>query len=177
VVTTHARKNVSSLPAGRLVRADIRELPYAAESFDFVYTMGTIEHIPDYATALAEVRRVLRPGGKAVVGVPYRWNPFLRPALVHVLSRWGLYPYAPEKSFTGRELRRDLETAGLTVVDRGGILTIPGILRMADLFCFTRNIPLYKLSTWAVRPFQAMETRWSWPGRLGYLVAMAAEKP
>lgn len=163
--------------APRLVRADIRELPYATGSFDAVYTMGTIEHIDEYAQAVAEVRRVLRPGGRAVIGVPHKWNLFLRPALVWLLDRFGKYAYSPEKAFGAGELRRTIAAAGLTVRSRTGILTIPGLLRIADVFCYTRRIPLYRLTPLALWPFERLETRYRWPGRFGYLMAMVADKP
>lgn len=177
VVTQQARRN--TMAAGqesRLVRADIRELPYPEATFDAVYTMGTIEHIDEYRTAIAEVRRVLRPGGRAIIGVPHKWNLFLRPAMVWLLDRFGAYAYSPEKSFSGSELRQVIESTGLAVRERSGILTIPGLLRMADLFCFKRSIPLYHLSPLALFPFGFIETRYRWPGRFGYLMAMAAER-
>ncbi|HVS01236.1 MAG TPA: class I SAM-dependent methyltransferase [Thermoanaerobaculia bacterium] len=177
-VTITARGNSSRSPAPlRLLSADIRELPFADGFFDAVYTMGTIEHIAEYRHTLCEIRRVLRPGGRAIVGVPHRWNLFLRPLLVACLERFGLYPYAPEKSFGARELRRDLEAAGLAVTARSGILTLPGLLRMADVFCFNRGIVLRRLSPLMVAPFQYAETRWRWPGRFGYLMAMLGERP
>ncbi len=42
---------------------DAQELPYADESFDVVAAMWMLYHVPDVGRALAEVRRVLRPGG------------------------------------------------------------------------------------------------------------------
>ena len=63
----------------RAAVADVRSLPFRDGSFDAIYSMGTIEHFPDSETALREMHRVLRPGGRAVVGVPNRWDPFLRP--------------------------------------------------------------------------------------------------
>lgn len=177
-VTFAARRNRRSTAAPlRLLSADIRELPFAAGSFDLVYTMGTIEHIAEYRQTLAEVRRVLVPGGRAIVGVPHRWNLFLRPLLVELLARCGLYPYAPEKSFSAPELRRDLEAAGLAVLARTGILTLPGLVRMADVYLYNRGIPLYRLSPLVVAPFELLETRWRWPGRFGYLLTMVAERP
>ena len=178
VVAHRARRNtrLAGKPE-RLVRADIRELPYPAGSFDAVYTMGTIEHIDEYGQAIDEVRRVLRPGGKAIIGVPHKWNLFLRPALVWLLDRLGKYAYSPEKSFSSRELRRDIERTGLVVRARTGILAIPGILRLADVFCYTRGIPLYRLSPLALWGFERLETRYRWPGNFGYLLAMVAEKP
>jgi SAM-dependent methyltransferase len=46
-------------------RADAEELPFADGSFDLVYSWGVLHHTPDPAVALAEVRRVLAPGGEA----------------------------------------------------------------------------------------------------------------
>jgi SAM-dependent methyltransferase len=178
VVAGRARRN--ALDEGHplsLLRADIRELPFPADSFDVVYTMGTIEHIDEYPQSLREIRRVLRPGGRAIVGVPHKWNLFLRPVMVWMLDAFGQYLYAPEKSFGAGELRRDLESAGLQPVERTGILTLPGPLRMADLFFYTRGISLYRLSPLFLAPFQYLETRWRWPGRFGYLLTWVAGKP
>ncbi len=178
VVAERARRN--AVAAGhplRLLRADIRELPFPTGSFDAVYTMGTIEHIDEYRDSLREIQRVLRPGGRAIVGVPHKWNLFLRPLMVWILDAFGQYLYAPEKSFSAGELRRDLEDAGLRPVARTGILTLPGFLRMADLFFYTRGIPLYRLTPLMLAPFQFLETRWRWPGRFGYLLTWVAAKP
>lgn len=178
VVAFRARKNArGNGHAPALLRADIRELPFAPESFDAVYTMGTIEHIDEYRQALQELQRVLRPGGRAIVGVPHKWNLFLRPLMVWVLDAFGQYLYAPEKSFSAGELRRDVEGTGLQVVERTGILTLPGVLRMADLFFYTRGVPLYRLTPLLLAPFQYLETRWRWPGRFGYLLTVIADKP
>ena len=48
---------------------------------------------------------------------------------------------------------------------------------MADLFFYTRDIPLYRLSPLFLAPFQFLETRWRWPGRFGYLLTWIAAKP
>ncbi|WP_337176294.1 methyltransferase domain-containing protein [Paludisphaera sp.] len=45
-------------------------LTYEDERFDLVLTSETLEHVPDLATALAEIRRVLVPGGLHVFTVP-----------------------------------------------------------------------------------------------------------
>ena len=49
-------------------------LPFEDAAFDAVSAFDVIEHCEPEATALAEVRRVLRPGGKFVMSVPaYTW--------------------------------------------------------------------------------------------------------
>jgi SAM-dependent methyltransferase len=50
---------------------DLMRLSYPDASFDLVLTSETLEHIPDLTLALAEVRRVLRPGGRHLLTVPW----------------------------------------------------------------------------------------------------------
>ena len=176
-ITTHRARRNSPQGTHSLVQSDVRRLPFHDGSFDFVYTMGTIEHIREYEAAVREIHRVLRPGGRAVIGVPHRWNVFLRPLLVSVLERFDRYPYKPEKSFSWPELREVVRRSGLHCVERGGILAIPGVLRMADLFLFRRNVRLGRVGRAIFAPFEALETRYRWPGYFGYLVAAVAEKP
>jgi demethylmenaquinone methyltransferase/2-methoxy-6-polyprenyl-1,4-benzoquinol methylase len=49
------------------IRGDVRALPIAAESVDAVVSVDAIHHLPDVPGVLAEVHRVLRPGGVFVV--------------------------------------------------------------------------------------------------------------
>lgn len=42
-------------------------LPFCDESFDFVYSFKVLAHVEDIRTAMSEVGRVLRPGGKAAL--------------------------------------------------------------------------------------------------------------
>ena len=178
VTTARARDNfVREERRSPLAQADIRALPFGDDSFDVVYSMGTIEHIDEYAQALAEVRRVLRPGGRAVIGVPYRWDVFGRPLLVWALQRLGRYPYSPERTFSARQLRAGMESAGLRVIARTGLLFVPGLLRLADLALHVRRHPLERLTAALVAPFERAELRWEWSRRLGYLLALVVQKP
>jgi SAM-dependent methyltransferase len=52
--------------------ADMRRLPFAPASFAAVISVQSIEHVPDPERALAEVVRVLEPGGRAVFVTPNR---------------------------------------------------------------------------------------------------------
>jgi len=52
--------------------ADMRDLPFAADSFDAAVSVQSIEHVPDPECVLAEVGRVLKPGGIAVFVTPNR---------------------------------------------------------------------------------------------------------
>ncbi|MFN2451783.1 MAG: class I SAM-dependent methyltransferase [Candidatus Dormibacteria bacterium] len=56
------------------VRADARALPFEEASFEVVIAAEVLEHIADDGAAMAELHRVLRPGGTIAVTVP-RWWP------------------------------------------------------------------------------------------------------
>jgi len=60
----------SVLPTGRVVRADARHLPFAAASLDAVVIHHVLAHVAEPARALAEARRVLRPGGRLGIVTP-----------------------------------------------------------------------------------------------------------
>jgi len=155
----------------RAAVADVRRLPFRDESFDAVYSMGTIEHFPESETALREMHRVLRPGGRAVVGVPNRWDPFLRPALSALLQRLRLYGYGYERSFSRRALRRMLQSAGFEVVAETAILFVPGWLRMADLALHSYAPPLARVTAAVLKPFVWLDNHVPAVRRHGYLLA------
>jgi SAM-dependent methyltransferase len=52
--------------------ADMRALPFAADAFQSLISVQAIEHVPDPEHVLAEVRRVLSPGGRAIFVTPNR---------------------------------------------------------------------------------------------------------
>jgi len=56
--------------AAELRRADVRDLPFPEASFDLVVDFGTCYHIARPELALAELERVLRPGGLLVHETP-----------------------------------------------------------------------------------------------------------
>ena len=64
------RKAHALVPEARLLRADACELPLADQSADAVVSANLLEHIPDDRRALAEIARVLRLAGRAVIVVP-----------------------------------------------------------------------------------------------------------
>ncbi len=157
--------------------SDVRAIPFRDRSFDAVYSMGTVEHFDETETALAEIFRVLRRGGRAIIGVPNRYDPFFRPLMVALLYRLGLYGYGFEKSYSRSGFRRLLKKAGFQVEDETGILLIPGWLRMLDLLFHTQWPPLARLTGLAVRPFAWAYDRFPRLRRHGYLLAAVVTKP
>jgi SAM-dependent methyltransferase len=51
-------------------QADLLELPFGDRSYDFVFASHVLEHIGDDRRAISEIRRILRPGGIALLPVP-----------------------------------------------------------------------------------------------------------
>ncbi len=65
-----ARANFSQQGlAGEFHVADGERLPFADDTFDLVYAHGVVQYTPDPARLVSELRRVLKPGGEAIVQV------------------------------------------------------------------------------------------------------------
>ena len=86
------RFELFNLP-GKFRTADAERLDFADESFDLVYSHGVLHHTPDTAAAVAEIHRILKPGGRAMVMLYHRdsYNfrvniSLLRRAGVHLLK-------------------------------------------------------------------------------------------
>lgn len=171
------RQAREAFPGRRLASAvaDVRRLPFLDCSFDAVYSMGTVEHFEESETAVRELARVLKLGGRLILGVPNRHDPFLRPALVAILQAAGLYAYGFERSYSRHRLRHMLRRAGLDVEIETGILFLPGWLRMLDLASHTRGWRrLERLTAAAVALFDRLAWRFPALRRHGYLLASSA---
>lgn len=160
----------------RAAAADVRALPFRDASFDAIYSMGTIEHFDETEQAVREMARVLKPGGHAIIGVPNRHDPFLRPLLATMLQALGMYAYGYEKSYSRRALRVMLQRAGFTIVEETAILFMPGWLRILDLACHAWCRPLSALTGACVRPFVWLDRHVPAVRRHGYLLATVVTK-
>jgi len=59
-----AQRNLAEIGRPFIFRqADVQDLPFEAETFDAVFANHMLYHVPDRPSALAEIRRVLKPGG------------------------------------------------------------------------------------------------------------------
>ncbi len=72
----HLELAAQNTPDALLQLARGEQLPYANGAFDLVLSHEVLEHVQDDRRAVAEMVRVLRPGGRAVVFVPNRLWPF-----------------------------------------------------------------------------------------------------
>ena len=79
------------IPSGTFRVADLTDLPFEDDSFDLVFCLEVLEHIPDPAPALAELARVCR--GDIVLSVPSEpWFRLGSLARGKYLEDWGNHP-------------------------------------------------------------------------------------
>ena len=118
--TLEAMVAAGEIAAARFVgvlRGDATRLPFAAASFDAVVTSEVLEHIPDDVGALAELVRILKPGGIFAATVP-AWLP---ETINWKLSDEYHAPAVPGghvRIYSATELRAKLRAAGLRLAGR-----------------------------------------------------------
>jgi ubiquinone/menaquinone biosynthesis C-methylase UbiE len=100
------RRAYDQVPDAALLLADMSELPFGDASLSAIVSANALEHIPDDDAVLAEILRVLAPGGRAAVVVP---------------AGPGLYDYydaflSHERRYRRRELATKARRTGFEVV-------------------------------------------------------------
>ena len=108
-----ARERVHSLEQVRVEQSDAYRLPFADEAFDAAHCERLLMHLEDPVTALREMRRVVRPGGRVVAAEP-DWAGLQidhqdRTAIRMLIDRW---QRATNPSM-GLRLNRHMAEAGL----------------------------------------------------------------
>lgn len=100
------------------VALDVHALPFADESFGAVTVIEALHHFPDYARALSEIHRVLRPGGILYSYEPNALNPIRRLSEVRDRMRGTV-----ETSFYSGQIARLCAAAGFRAVT---VTAVPG---------------------------------------------------
>jgi SAM-dependent methyltransferase len=106
-LSPHAVRFCARRGLGTVARATVLRLPFPEATFDLVTSFDVVYHldVADDVAALAELRRVLRPGGWALIRVPaLEQVRSAHDAAVHTRHRYSL-----------AELRDKVGRAGLTV--------------------------------------------------------------
>jgi len=109
---------------------DVR-LPYNSGTFDVATTFDVIEHLPGHPLRqLEEMRRVLKPGGRCVVGAPNATSLMKR---LHLAT--GKHPYMPFDQWISDEYiyhyREYTESEYRTLMERAGYTNVQTILSNA----------------------------------------------
>jgi SAM-dependent methyltransferase len=130
---------VASATARNLQHASFRtgfgeDLPFPDGNFDGVFMNEVFEHVTDEQATLAQIYRVLRPGGHLVLISPNRWFPFEGHGFKAPFFETGnpvpLVPWLPKslvgkwmrgRNYWPRELTRLMRNAGFTIEYAGFI--------------------------------------------------------
>lgn len=97
-----------------LLCADADRLPFADASFDVVTVRGALHHVNPVHTALCEMRRVLRPGGLAIISEPCDDFFLVRKMRELMYSRMAYFD-KDEKTFLSADLIAELQRAGFRI--------------------------------------------------------------
>jgi SAM-dependent methyltransferase len=87
-----------------IFQADVFQLPFAPQSFDFIYSIGVLHHTPDCERAFKMLPGLLKPGGRIAIWLYSGYNNWFKmsdvyrkvtrrmsPKLLHKLC-WGVVP-------------------------------------------------------------------------------------
>ena len=99
-------------------RLDVMDLPFEAASFDFLVCNHVLEHVEDDRLALREIRRVLRPGGWAILMCPVdrrRARTHEDPAAITPEDRHRVFGQSDHLRLYGRDYPDRLAEAGFAV--------------------------------------------------------------
>lgn len=100
-------KRFGDRPHVKVQEADATQLPFADGSFDFVVTYLMLHHVIGWDDAIAEMRRVLRPGGQ-LVGYDLTATRLAR--LLHVVDR------SPHQLIAPSDLTASMDAAGFAPI-------------------------------------------------------------
>lgn len=142
------------LEAGRrpTVAGDLTSLPLRPKAFDVAICVHVLEHVDDDRSAMRELYRVLRPGGWALVNVPYdaENQTYEDPSLTTASSRRNAFGEATHVRLYGTDLVDRLRSTGFEVLaDHGGgirdeVVERHGLTTDEPIFLCTRP----KVATW-----------------------------
>ncbi|MFE3215010.1 methyltransferase domain-containing protein [Streptomyces antimycoticus] len=169
-----AAARTAAHPGVELRRGDVHTLPLDDAAVDRARTDRVLQWVDDPARALAEFHRVLRPGGRLVMGEP-DWGTFAvdhpHPALSRAYTRH-ITERVIHNAAIGRQLARLATDAGFRVPEVIPVTQVFRDVRAADrVFGFERNtrraveagyLSEYQAAVWlhhlAHRPFFASAT-------------------
>lgn len=114
---------VESGPHIDLTVAQAEALPFADDSFDVVFCITVLAFVPDAGKAVREMARVLRPGGRIVLGDLGKWS--LWAARRRVRGWLGAALWRTARFRTAKQMVALVEGADLSVVSVRGAIYFP----------------------------------------------------
>lgn len=100
------------------VKADICNLPFEDNTYDFILCNHVLEHIPDDTKAMQELYRILKPGGTAILQIPQdlsREKTFEDDSITDPKERAKIFGQYDHVRVYGRDFFDKLRSIGFTV--------------------------------------------------------------
>ncbi len=139
-------------------QGDIRKLPFPDGYFEIVYSIGTVEHVPEVSQAFKEIYRVMSSDGEHVVGVPNRYNIWGRAFAVWLTQKFGLYPFGFALSFSQHGLCKMLVNTGFRNIETTGVILYPWVIRYINLHPLARRFAwTNRIVEFLISPFSHFE--------------------
>jgi SAM-dependent methyltransferase len=117
------------------VFADGTRLPFRDASMDAIVCLEVIEHVRDPEQLLAEIHRVLKPGGRALMSMPFLYPVHDAPHDYQRLTRYGWRRSLEQNGFTAFDVRTDdhaVRTAAMlaALAIAGGVSQLSTVQRL-----------------------------------------------
>ena len=148
---TRDRSGYSSVRVWPVIPYDGTRIPFADQSFDYVFSSNVLEHIPHLETFQAEIQRLLKPGGVAI----------------HVLptATWRLWTSVAHYVSPIKELLRHLRRSKGEVGDAGEETSVTRALRRNTTVTLLRRlfVPARHgvAGTWLTEAYYFSRFRWA----------------
>jgi ubiquinone/menaquinone biosynthesis C-methylase UbiE len=63
----YVKMDKKKMPRGKFVVGSVTDMPFKSNSFDCIFCVDVLQHVPDLEKAIKEFRRVLKKGGKLIL--------------------------------------------------------------------------------------------------------------
>jgi ubiquinone/menaquinone biosynthesis C-methylase UbiE len=123
VMISAARRRAESEPTMQFVEGRAEALPFQDNAFDRVLSVTTLCFVQDAQRAVSEMARVLKPGGRLVIGELGQWS--LWSAYRRVRGWFGNPTWRAAKFRTAEGLSRLVASSGLEVLEIRGAVHYP----------------------------------------------------
>ena len=103
-------------PTRAMIKMDLTNILMPDNSFDAIVCIHVLEHILDHKKALKELRRILKPGGWAIIQVPILGETtFEDPSVKTDVDKERVYGFSEHVRGYGKDFKNLLEEAGFKV--------------------------------------------------------------
>lgn len=111
------------------VKMDIHEIPFEENTFDVIFCNHVLEHVDDDILAMKEMKRVLKPGGWAILQIPF-FEPVPEkthedPSITSPKEREKVFGQNDHVRMYGKDYSERLASAGFEVVEEKMVMELP----------------------------------------------------